>query len=626
MGSTDGLTGSRPVTSRLCQRIKNKLLFSGDGVTPPNWPVIGLMFLALFASAFTLTFLFPFLPEMILGFGYSEEQKGYYAGLVASSVFAGRAAGSYFWGWLSDRKGRKLVLLLTLGGSGVFSLMFGFTQNLAMAIAARFFTGLFSGILGTAKTVLYEVSDNTNQAVGMSMISLAWGAGIILGPATGGYLASPVVKYPETFSPGFFTRFPYIIPAIVTFFVNAVVFLVLAFRMKETLQSRDFVIQNIESEPLQCGGQVQNGCRCNELKRHKSHSDVTESYRRTGTSTNDHSPSSHVNELSQNIGNRISNSHKTCGNESKKDIQNEASTARLYSSVPNIPSIPNIPSVPNSDSVIMSTERECICNTYNQRKVDTRTLKDSDGKRSFQSVQGFESDSQKQSCHNSGICVAVGDSALVTNMRQKDVRQSVILFTVFSFAIIGFEDVFNVWASTETRLDGLGFSTDKIGTVLSMVGIPLLLLLIFIFSTLERHFGIKKTYIICAFIMMVSVTACPVLHLLSDRPKVLWPVMLLILIPERLCASCCFSATALFINNSVTPDNAGAVNGIGMTFTAIARTLAPAMGGSVFAWTVSRGSGPPFDVSFAFFLFGVVFWVTILMCLMLPERLNRQKK
>ncbi|XP_071093267.1 uncharacterized protein [Haliotis cracherodii] len=620
MGSTVDPAERCSMTSRLCQRIKNRLLFSGDGMTPPNWPVIGLMFLALFASAFTLTFIFPFLPEMTLGFGYSEEQKGYYAGLVASSVFAGRAAGSYFWGWLSDRKGRKLVLLVTLGGSGVFSLVFGFTQNLAMAISARFFTGLFSGILGTAKTVLYEVSDNSNQAVGMSMISLAWGAGIILGPATGGYLASPVVKYPATFPAGFFTRFPYIIPATVTFVVNVLVFLVIAFKMKETLHCRDIVAQIAEKEPLQGGGQIQNGCRCDDLKRHKSHNDVTESYHKPDISTNNGSLGTDINELSHCNDNRYTDS--TNCNERKNKVQNEASTARLYSSVP------NISCVRNGDSVIMSDERQCTCNMYNQRVGDTRTLTGGDVKWRSSSAHEFESDSEKKPCQNSGIWVAVQQSALVTNMRQKDVRESVILFTVFSFAIIGFEDVFNVWASTERRLDGLGFSTDKIGTVLSMVGIPLLLLLIFIFSTLVRHFGIKKTYMICSFVMAVSVTACPVLHLLSDRPNVLWPVMLLILIPERLCASCCFSATALFINNSVTPENAGAVNGIGMTFTAIARTLAPAMGGSVFAWTVSQGSeiGPPFDVSFAFFLFGLVFWLTILMCLVLPERLNRQKK
>jgi hypothetical protein len=41
---------------------------------------------------------------------------------------------------------------------------------------------VFSGTVGTAKTVLYEVSDNTNQAVGMSILSMSWGAGLILGP------------------------------------------------------------------------------------------------------------------------------------------------------------------------------------------------------------------------------------------------------------------------------------------------------------------------------------------------------------------------------------------------------------------------------------------------------------
>jgi hypothetical protein len=40
--------------------------------------------------------------------------------------------------------------------------------------------------VGTAKTVLYEVSDNTNQAVGMFILSMSWGAGLILGPTFGG--------------------------------------------------------------------------------------------------------------------------------------------------------------------------------------------------------------------------------------------------------------------------------------------------------------------------------------------------------------------------------------------------------------------------------------------------------
>ena len=44
----------------------------------------------------------------------------------------------------------------------------------------------FSGTVGTCKTVLYEMCDNTNQALGMSIITVAFGAGIALGPALGG--------------------------------------------------------------------------------------------------------------------------------------------------------------------------------------------------------------------------------------------------------------------------------------------------------------------------------------------------------------------------------------------------------------------------------------------------------
>ena len=42
------------------------------------------------------------------------------------------------------------------------------------------------GVVGTGKTILYEISDNTNQAAGMSAIAIAWGSGVILGPLISG--------------------------------------------------------------------------------------------------------------------------------------------------------------------------------------------------------------------------------------------------------------------------------------------------------------------------------------------------------------------------------------------------------------------------------------------------------
>lgn len=172
------------------QCVKDALSLVPKDATPPDWGILWLVFISLFSSAFTLTFLFPFLPEMVLTFGYSETEKGTYVGLIASSVFAGRAVGSFFWGWLADVKGRRLVLLCTIFGNGVFSFLFGFTHSLSMAMLLRFLAGLANGTVGTAKTILYDVSDNTNQAFSMSMISVAWGSGLILGPTLGAFLRS----------------------------------------------------------------------------------------------------------------------------------------------------------------------------------------------------------------------------------------------------------------------------------------------------------------------------------------------------------------------------------------------------------------------------------------------------
>ncbi|CAE1164475.1 unnamed protein product [Acanthosepion pharaonis] len=80
-----------------------------------------------------------------------------------------------------------------------------------------------------------------------------------------------------------------------------------------------------------------------------------------------------------------------------------------------------------------------------------------------------------------------------------------------------------------------------------------------------------QAFFINVSFLVITVTLCPITHLLYDRPVYLWVVLMLLLIPQRICTSCCFSATSLLINNSVTPNIAGSVNGIAMTSTALAR-------------------------------------------------------
>ncbi|WAR01875.1 PTR36-like protein [Mya arenaria] len=393
------------------KKVKTTLSLTNKGATPVNWKCVFLVFISLFSSSFNITFLFPFLPEMIL-----EEEKGYYAGIVASAF--------YFWGWLSDKKGRKPIILITVILNGVSSLAFGFTTTLWFAFVTRFISGL--------------VNDNTNQAVGMSIISVAWGSGIIVGPAVGGYLANPCKSYPDVFpSEGFFYKFPYFIPGFAAFIICLIPFLLDVFLLPETL-----------------------------------------------------------------------------------------------------------------------------------------------------------------------------------NLKQFEVIVAVSLYSLFSFSVIGVEEIFTVWAATDVLLDGLGFEPNEIGAALGASSFPLLFLQLF-------------TLLVCTLILLAVTQAMPCLHLLSSNPVSLWTLLILLSCVQKLMVSCVFSCTGLLINNSVQPHLAGTVNGLAMTVTAMTRSIAPLFGGSVYTWIVSYASqniGPPFDISFVFFLFGLIYFIVCLVGVTIPNSLNEQKK
>ena len=79
------------------------------------------------------------------------------AGYLGSAFFVGSFTGSLMWGWLSDILGRRPVMLFGLCGTIASELFFGFSQNFAWALAARFTWGFLNGNIGVAKTYLSEV-------------------------------------------------------------------------------------------------------------------------------------------------------------------------------------------------------------------------------------------------------------------------------------------------------------------------------------------------------------------------------------------------------------------------------------------------------------------------------------
>lgn len=172
----------------------------------------------LFAEPMIFSIIFPFIFFMVRSFGVAEDQVGRYAGWIAASFSMAQFVTSYPIGRLSDRWGRRPILLLGLAGNIVCVIGFGLSRSLAWAIASRVLCGLLNGNNGVAKSVLAEVTDDSNRALAFSLVSFLWNLGSMVGPVLGGLLADPVAQYPDSFLARLelFRSFPFLLPCLVS--------------------------------------------------------------------------------------------------------------------------------------------------------------------------------------------------------------------------------------------------------------------------------------------------------------------------------------------------------------------------------------------------------------------------
>jgi MFS family permease len=90
-------------------------------------------------------------------------------------------------GWLSDRYGRRPVIVISLLGTAAGYVLFAFAHSLPMLFASRVLAGITGGNIGTAQAVIADVTSGPARARGMGLIGMAFGLGFILGPAIGGF-------------------------------------------------------------------------------------------------------------------------------------------------------------------------------------------------------------------------------------------------------------------------------------------------------------------------------------------------------------------------------------------------------------------------------------------------------
>ncbi|XP_062113874.1 protein ZINC INDUCED FACILITATOR-LIKE 1-like [Humulus lupulus] len=230
------------------------------------------VFLLALAAALPISSLFPFLYFMIRDFGIAkkDEDIGYYAGAVGCAFMFGRFLTSIFWGMIADRYGRKPVMIFGTISVVIFNTLFGLSTNFWMALSTRFLLGSLCGILGPMRAYASEICRKEYQALGMSIISTAWGIGLVIGPALGGFLAQPAEKFPKIFSKdSLFGRFPYFLPCLlISTFALGVTFLchwlpeTLHFHNKKDEENESsngsYPKENLEENVVKCSPQKQS--------------------------------------------------------------------------------------------------------------------------------------------------------------------------------------------------------------------------------------------------------------------------------------------------------------------------------------------------------------------------------
>jgi multidrug resistance protein len=105
-------------------------------------------------------------------------------------------------GSLSDKYGRRPVLLLSIIGTGIGFLVLGFATTLFMLFVGRILDGITGGNISTAQAYIADITTEENRTKGMGLIGAAFGLGFILGPAIGGILSRWGIQVPFLFAAG----------------------------------------------------------------------------------------------------------------------------------------------------------------------------------------------------------------------------------------------------------------------------------------------------------------------------------------------------------------------------------------------------------------------------------------
>jgi MFS family permease len=161
------------------------------GVTPQQIGSPGVALYTLLSVMFINLLGFGIVVPLLPFYAKSFNAPPWQIALIFSAYALGQFFGEPFWGRLSDRIGRKPLLISTVSGNCLCYLALAFAPNIYVAFGVRLLGGLVSGNGAVVQGYIADVSPPDERASRMSLLGAAYNIGFIVGPALGGLLANP---------------------------------------------------------------------------------------------------------------------------------------------------------------------------------------------------------------------------------------------------------------------------------------------------------------------------------------------------------------------------------------------------------------------------------------------------